>query len=218
MKNNHGKAIKRTNIAALPVLLAALMILSAVSAGCTGLTGQQDAGTGAANGQNANTGQATSAPTPASNEKQPIAPEKLAEFMPAGSNTWKAEELRSGIEKDGLTLMSWASQTYDNTMSPASVTITIQDTLGEPIGNADGWEYFYDFTYPNYEMHAKKVQDYPSWLIFDREADTITQMTMIEDRIVVSIDVANGQLTYITPYENAISFKKLAELTKEKKY
>ncbi|MBR6497586.1 MAG: hypothetical protein IKT21_05020, partial [Methanomicrobium sp.] len=125
---------------------------------------------------------------------------------------------RSGIEKDGLTLMSWASQTYDNTMSPASVTITIQDTLGEPIGNADGWEYFYDFTYPNYEMHAKKVQDYPSWLIFDREADTITQMTMIEDRIVVSIDVANGQLTYITPYENAISFKKLAELTKEKKY
>ena len=218
MKNNHGKAIKRTNIAALPVLLAALMILSAVSAGCTGLTGQQDAGTGAANGQNANTGQATSAPTPASNEKQPIAPEKLAEFMPAGSNTWIAEELQSGIEKDGLTLMSWASQTYDNTMSPASVTITIQDTLGEPIGNADGWEYFYDFTYPNYEMHAKKVQDYPSWLIFDREADTITQMTMIEDRIVVSIDVANGQLTYITPYENAISFKKLAELTKEKKY
>ncbi|MBR6447786.1 MAG: hypothetical protein IKS74_04870, partial [Methanomicrobium sp.] len=193
---------------------------SAVSAGCTGLTGQQDAGagTGAANGQNANTGQATATPTPASTEKQPIAPEKLAEFMPAGSNTWKAEELRSGTEKDGLTLMSWASQTYDNTMSPASVTITIQDTLGEPIGNADGWEYFYDFTYPNYEMHAKKVQDYPSWLIFDREADTITQMTMIEDRIVVSIDVANGQLTYITPYENAISFKKLAELTKEKKY
>ena len=217
MKNNHGKAIKRTNIAALLVLLAALMILSAVSAGCTGLTGQQDAGTGAANGQ-ANTGSATATPTPASTEKQPIAPEKLAEFMPAGSNTWKAEELRSGIEKDGLTLMSWASQTYDNTMSPASVTITIQDTLGEPIGNADGWEYFYDFTYPNYEMHAKKVQDYPSWLIFDREADTITQMTMIEDRIVVSIDVANGQLTYITPYENAISFKKLAELTKEKKY
>ena len=38
------------------------------------------------------------------------------------------------------------------------------------------------------------------------------------ERIVVSIDVANGQLTYITPYENAISFKKLAELTKEKKY
>gem|GEM_PF-6453536 len=37
---------------------------------------------------------------------------------------------------------------------------------------------------------------------------------MIENRIVVSIDVANGQLTYITPYENAISFKKLAELTK----
>ena len=216
MKNNHGKAIKRTNIAALLVLLAALMILSAVSAGCTGLTGQQDAG--AANGQNANTGQATATPTPASTENQPIPPEKLAEFMPAGSNTWKAEELRSGIEKDGLTLMSWASQTYDNTMSPASVTITIQDTLGEPIGNADGWEYFYDFTYPNYEMHAKKVQDYPSWLIFDREADTITQMTMIEDRIVVSIDVANGQLTYITPYENAISFKKLAELTKEKKY
>ena len=218
MKNNHGKAIKRTIMAALLLLLAALMILSAVSAGCTGLTGQQDAGTGAANGQNANTGQATATPTPASTEKQPIPPEKLAEFMPAGSNTWKAEELQSGIEKDGLTLMSWASQTYDNTMSPASVTITIQDTLGEPIGNADGWEYFYDFTYPNYEMHAKKVQDYPSWLIFDREADTITQMTMIEDRIVVSIDVANGQLTYITPYENAISFKKLAELTKEKKY
>ena len=195
--------------------VAALVLLSALilSAGCIG----QDAG--AANGQNANQQTSvTAAPTPTSNEKQPIPPEKLAEFMPAGSNTWKAEELRSGIEKDGLTLMSWASQTYDNTMSPASVTITIQDTLGEPIGNADGWEYFYDFTYPNYEMHAKKVQDYPSWLIFDREADTITQMTMIEDRIVVSIDVANGQLTYITPYENAISFKKLAELTKEKKY
>lgn len=206
---NHKKSTKKYigTVAAL-VLLSALIL----SAGCIG----QDAG--AANGQNANTGQATTAPTPASTEKQPIPPEKLAEFMPAGSNTWKAEELRSGIEKDGLTLMSWASQTYDNTMSPASVTITIQDTLGEPIGNADGWEYFYDFTYPNYEMHAKKVQDYPSWLIFDREADTITQMTMIEDRIVVSIDVANGQLTYITPYENAISFKKLAELTKEKKY
>ena len=209
IKMNHKKTTKKYigTVAAL-VLLSALIL----SAGCIG----QDAG--AANGQNANTGQATTAPTPASNEKQPIPPEKLAEFMPAGSNTWKAEELRSGIEKDGLTLMSWASQTYDNTMSPASVTITIQDTLGEPIGNADGWEYFYDFTYPNYEMHAKKVQDYPSWLIFDREADTITQMTMIEDRIVVSIDVANGQLTYITPYENAISFKKLAELTKEKKY
>ena len=207
---NHKKSTKKYigTVAAL-VLLSAL----ALSAGCIG----QDAG--AANGQNANQQTSvTATPTPASNEKQPIPPEKLAEFMPAGSNTWIAEELQSGIEKDGLTLMSWASQTYDNTMSPASVTITIQDTLGEPIGNADGWEYFYDFTYPNYEMHAKKVQDYPSWLIFDREADTITQMTMIEDRIVVSIDVANGQLTYITPYENAISFKKLAELTKEKKY
>ena len=214
MNDSKTTAKKLSGIIATLAILALLII----SAGCTGLTGQQDAGTGAANGQNGNTGSATAAPTPASTEKQPIAPEKLAEFMPAGSNTWKAEELRSGIEKDGLTLMSWASQTYDNTMSPASVTITIQDTLGEPIGNADGWEYFYDFTYPNYEMHAKKVQDYPSWLIFDREADTITQMTMIEDRIVVSIDVANGQLTYITPYENAISFKKLAELTKEKKY
>ena len=206
MKNNHGKAIKR-------IIMAALLAALILSAGCIG----QDAGT--ANGQNANQQTSvTATPTPASNEKQPIPPEKLAEFMPASSNTWIAEELQSGTEKDGLTLMSWASQTYNNAMSPASVTITIQDTLGEPIGNADGWEYFYDFTYPNYEMHAKKVQDYPSWLIFDREADTITQMTMIEDRIVVSIDVANGQLTYITPYENAISFKKLAELTKEKKY
>lgn len=190
--------------------VAALALLAALilSAGCIG----QD--TGAANGQNANTAQATATPTPASTEKLPIPPEKLAEFMPASSNTWIAEELQSGTEKDGLTLMSWASQTYNNAMSPASVTITIQDTIGEPIGNADGWEYFYDFTYPNYEMHAKKVQEYPSWLIFDREADTITQLTMIENRIVVSIDVANGQLTYITPYENAISFKKLAELTK----
>lgn len=190
--------------------VAALALLAAliISAGCIG----QDAGV--ANGQNANTAQATATPTPASTEKLPIPPEKLAEFMPASSDTWKAEELMYGTEKDGLTLMSWASQTYNNAMSPASVTITIQDTLGEPIGNADGWEYFYDFTYPNYEMHAKKVQEYPSWLIFDREADTITQLTMIENRIVVSIDVANGQLTYITPYENAISFKKLAELTK----
>ena len=138
----------------------------------------------------------------------------LMNLQIAEDMSWKAEELMYGTEKDGLTLMSWASQTYNNAMSPASVTITIQDTLGEPIGNADGWEYFYDFTYPNYEMHAKKVQEYPSWLIFDREADTITQLTMIENRIVVSIDVANGQLTYITPYENAISFKKLAELTK----
>ena len=201
MKNNHGKAIKMLIVT---VLLAALIL----SAGCIG----QD--TGAANGQNANTAQATATPTPASTEKLPIPPEKLAEFMPASSDTWKAEELMYGTEKDGLTLMSWASQTYNNAMSPASVTITIQDTMGEPIGNADGWEYFYDFTYPNYEMHAKKVQEYPSWLIFDREADTITQLTMIENRIVVSIDVANGQLTYITPYENAISFKKLAELTK----
>ncbi len=201
MKNNHGKAIKR-------IIMAALLAALILSAGCIG----QD--TGAANGQNANTAQATATPTPASTEKLPIPPEKLAEFMPASSDTWKAEELMYGTEKDGLTLMSWASQTYNNAMSPASVTITIQDTLGEPIGNADGWEYFYDFTYPNYEMHAKKVQEYPSWLIFDREADTITQLTMIENRIVVSIDVANGQLTYITPYENAISFKKLAELTK----
>lgn len=201
MKNNHGKAIKR-------IIMAALLAALILSAGCIG----QDAG--AANGQNANTAQATATPTPASTEKLPIPPEKLAEFMPASSDTWKAEELMYGTEKDGLTLMSWASQTYNNAMSPASVTITIQDTLGEPIGNADGWEYFYDFTYPNYEMHAKKVQEYPSWLIFDREADTITQLTMIENRIVVSIDVANGQLTYITPYENAISFKKLAELTK----
>ncbi|WP_042706354.1 hypothetical protein [Methanomicrobium mobile] len=201
MKNNHGKAIKR-------IIMAALLAALILSAGCIG----QD--TGAANGQNANTAQATATPTPASTEKLPIPPEKLAEFMPASSDTWKAEELMYGTEKDGLTLMSWASQTYKNAMSPASVTITIQDTMGEPIGNADGWEYFYDFTYPNYEMHAKKVQEYPSWLIFDREADTITQLTMIENRIVVSIDVANGQLTYITPYENAISFKKLAELTK----
>ena len=201
MKNNHGKAIKR-------IIMAALLAALILSAGCIG----QDAG--AANGQNANTAQATATPTPASTEKLPIPPEKLAEFMPASSDTWKAEELMYGTEKDGLTLMSWASQTYNNAMSPASVTITIQDTMGEPIGNADGWEYFYDFTYPNYEMHAKKVQEYPSWLIFDREADTITQLTMIENRIVVSIDVANGQLTYITPYENAISFKKLAELTK----
>ena len=203
MKNNHGKAIKR-------IIMAALLAALILSAGCIG----QD--TGAANGQNANTAQATATPTPASTEKLPIPPEKLAEFMPASSDKWKAEELMYGTEKDGLTLMSWASQTYNNAMSPASVTITIQDTLGEPIGNADGWEYFYDFTYPNYEMHAKKVPEYPSWLIFDREADTITQLTMIENRIVVSIDVANGQLTYITPYENAISFKKLAELTKQK--
>ncbi|MBQ3718119.1 MAG: hypothetical protein II893_01805 [Methanomicrobium sp.] len=208
--NNIKTTKKYIGTVATLVILALLII----SAGCIGQTGQPGQDAGAANGQNGNTGSATATPTPASTEKQPIAPEKLAEFMPASSNTWKAEELQSGIEKDGLTLMSWASQTYDNTMSPASVTITIQDTLGEPIGNADGWEYFYDFTYPNYEMHAKKVQEYPSWLIFDREADTITQLTMIEDRIVVSIDVANGQLTYITPYENAINFKKLAELTK----
>ncbi len=201
MKNNHGKAIKR-------IIMAALLAALILSAGCIGQY------TGVANGQNANTAQVTATPTPASTEKLPIPPEKLAEFMPASSDTWKAEELMYGTEKDGLTLMSWASQTYNNAMSPASVTITIQDTLGEPIGNADGWEYFYDFTYPNYEMHSKKVQEYPSWLIFDREAETITQLTMIENRIVVSIDVANGQLTYITPYENAISFKKLAELTK----
>ena len=212
MNDSKTTAKKLSGIIATLAILALLII----SAGCIGQPGQD---AGAANGQNANQQTSvTAAPTPASTEKLPIPPEKLAEFMPASSNTWIAEELQSGTEKDGLTLMSWASQTYDNTMSPASVTITIQDTLGEPIGNADGWEYFYDFTYPNYEMHAKKVQDYPSWLIFDREADTITQMTMIEDRIVVSIDVANGQLTYITPYENAISFKKLAELTKEKKY
>ncbi len=202
MKNNHGKAIKWLMVT---VLLSALIL----SAGCIG----QD--TGATNGQNANTAQVTAAPTqtPAA-EKVPIAPEILGEYLPPSSNTWIAGELKSGTEKDGLTAMTWASRTYDNSMSDATITISIQDTLGEEIGNAEGWNYLYDFTYPNYEMHSKIVQDYPSWIIYDREADMITLLTMIDNRIVVSFEVANGYDTYITMFEKLMSFKKIAELIK----